>query len=647
MTNTKRSSDARDVSRRVAEGSREAEWQGVGLLRELYLGRLNLGVITPYPLATIERPEYQRFYATLATFLRDQVDPVAIDASGEYPQHVLDGLREMGAFGMKVSVEYGGLGFSEVEYAKVMALLGSHDANVTALLSAHQSIGVPQPLKIFGSPELKQKYLPRLAKGAISGFALTEAGVGSDPARLTTTAELSASGTHYILNGSKLWCTNGTLAELLVVMARDPRTHAISAFVVETSWPGVEVTNRCRFMGLRAISNAALRFTNVLVPRENLIGKEGRGLKIALTTLNTGRLSLPAAVVGASKNALELVRTWSAARAQWGQEIGKHEAVAHKLASIASMAFAMEAMSDLVQALADHPGFDIRLEAAAAKEWNSGRAWELFDDTMQVRGGRGYETERSLEERGEVPVGVERWLRDARINRIFEGSSEIMHLFMAREALDKHLQVAGPLLDVKTPLGKKLGAFPKVVAFYVVWYLGLWVRGLFPRRFSEFGELSRHLRFVERRSRKLAREIFHGMVVFRAGAERKQGFLFRVVDIGSELFAMIASIARAQELSRQGRPEAASARALVDNLCRQEREKIDALFAALWRNHDVLAYRTGRAVLAGDLAWLEKGAVGLGLTVEDLAPVEPRPGRKPAAAAVKQGAAEAPRHGVA
>ena len=187
MTNTDRSSDAGDVSRRVAEASRETEWQGAGLLRELYLGRLNLGTITPYPLAASERPEFQRFYTALATFLRDQVDPVAIDASGEYPEHVLDGLREMGAFGMKVPVEYGGLGFNQVEYAKVMALLGSHDANVTELLSAHQSIGVPQPLQIFGSLELKQKYLPRLAKGAISGFALTEAGVGSDPARLTTT----------------------------------------------------------------------------------------------------------------------------------------------------------------------------------------------------------------------------------------------------------------------------------------------------------------------------------------------------------------------------------------------------------------------------------------------------------------------------
>ncbi|HEY6001469.1 MAG TPA: acyl-CoA dehydrogenase family protein, partial [Anaeromyxobacter sp.] len=395
-------------SREVAEAARESEWQGAGFLRELFLGKLNFDLIHPYPLPGSERPEFQRFYSELERFLREEVDSVEIDETGEYPPAVVEGLKRLGAFGMKVPVEYGGLGFNQVEYAKVMQLLGSVDANLTALLSAHQSIGVPQPLKIFGSDELKKKYLPRIAKGAISAFALTETVVGSDPARLTTTYELTPDGKHFLLNGSKLWCTNGTIAELLVVMARNPRTNAISAFVVETSWPGVEVTHRCRFMGLRALANAAIRFTDVKVPAENLIGKEGRGLKIALTTLNTGRLSLPAAVVGGGKIFLELCRKWSAARVQWGQEIGKHEAIAHKLADMAATVQAMEAVSDLAQSLAERPGYDIRLEAAAAKEWNTVKAWRIIDDTMQIRGGRGYEKETSLAERGEVPIGVER-----------------------------------------------------------------------------------------------------------------------------------------------------------------------------------------------------------------------------------------------
>ena len=440
---------------------------------------------------------------------------------------------------------------------------------------------------------------------------------------MATTAEPTPDGKHFLLNGSKLWCTNGTIAELLVVMARNPKTNAISAFVVESDWPGVEVTHRCRFMGLRALANAAIQFTNVKVPAENLIGKEGRGLKIALTTLNTGRLSIPSAVVGGGKIFLELCRKWSMARAQWGQEIGKHEAITHKLAEMASTVYAMESVSDLALSLAEKKGYDIRLEAAAAKEWNTVQAWKIVDETMQIRGGRGYEKESSLEARGEAPVGVERAMRDLRINLIFEGSSEIMHLFMAREAVDKHLQVAGALIDPKVSVGKKLATLPKVGAFYVTWYLGLWAKGLFAPRFGEFGKLAGHLRFVERSSRKLAREIFHSMVVFRAAAERKQAFLFRLVDIANELFAMSASVSRAQALRHAGHPDAARAAKLADHFCLGARRKVRKLFDALWSNDDSASYAMGRAVLAGEHAWLEKGGMGLGLTVEDLRPKLP------------------------
>jgi alkylation response protein AidB-like acyl-CoA dehydrogenase len=626
---TQRANAEYQRSRAVAEASRETEWQGAGFLRDLFLGRFRLGLVEAYPLGEAERPEFRRWYDAFEAFLAERVDPARIDETGEYPAELLDGLRELGAFGMKVPVEYGGLGFTQVEYGKVMSLLGSVDANLTALLSAHQSIGVPQPLKLFGSDALKKKYLPRIARGAISAFALTEPNVGSDPARLSTTAMLSADGTHYVLDGEKLWCTNGTLAELLVVMAKDPRTEAISAFVVETRWPGVEVTHRCRFMGLKALANAMIRFTAVKVPVENLIGKEGRGLKIALTTLNTGRLSLPAAVSGGAKTALELSRKWASARAQWGQEIGKHEAITHKLAAMAATTFAMEAVSDLAQSLADKPGYDIRLEAAAAKEWNTVRTWRLLDEVMQIRGGRGYETERSLEARGEAPVGVERWMRDCRINTIFEGSSEIMHLFMAREAVDKHLQVAGGLIDPKVPAGKKLALLPRVIAFYATWYPGLWLRGLVAPRHGAYGRLGRHLRFVERASRKLARQVFHGMVRFGPAAERRQAFLFRLVDVADELFAMTAAVVRADALRRAGRPEAAQAVRLADHFCRTARRTVEGLFHALWSNDDAAAYAVGREVLAGAHSWLEAGGMGLGLTVEDLRPARPGAGLPP------------------
>jgi alkylation response protein AidB-like acyl-CoA dehydrogenase len=606
-------------SREVAEQARQAEWEGKGFLRDLFLGRLRLELIHPFPLARGERPRFKKFLEELRCFLIEQIDPAAIDETGEYPPHVIDGLRKLGAFGMKIPEEYGGLGFTVAEYCAVMEMVGSYDNNILALLSAHQSIGVPQPLKLFGTLEQKRKYLPRCAAGAISAFALTEPHVGSDPARLTTTAEWD--GDAYVLNGEKLWCTNGTLAELLVVMARDSKTRKISAFLVETAWQGVAVEYRCRFMGLRALGNAVMSFRGVRVPRENLIGEEGKGLKIALTTLNTGRLTLPAGASGLVKRCLEICRGWAGVRQQWGVPIWRHEAVSHQIADLAATAFAMDSVWKLASQIADRRGYDIRLEAAAAKEWNTVRAWELVDRTLQIRGGRGYETERSLQGRGEAPIGVERLLRDCRINLIFEGSSEIMHLFMAREAVDKHLQIAGPMADPKKGVGERLAVLPGIARFYASWYPPLWLKGLAtPFRYGDFDRLAPHVRFIERRSRKLARESFHGIVAYRATMERKQGFLFRCVDIVMELFAMAATLSHARALLAERHPDAERAVELADLFCRNARRKAQRLFAQLWSNDDARKNRLAASVMKGDYHLLAEGTVDLGRGPETFQP---------------------------
>ncbi|HET6897189.1 MAG TPA: acyl-CoA dehydrogenase family protein [Vicinamibacteria bacterium] len=619
-------------SLKVAEASRQQEWHQPSFMRELFLGNFRLDLVHPYPLPGAERPEFTAFYDEMKRFLREDVDSVEIDATGEYPEAAIEHLRKMGAFGMKIPKDYGGLGFTNAEYQKVMQLLGSVDGNIVALLSAHQSIGVPQPLKLFGSPELKKKYLPRCARGEISAFALTETGVGSDPARLSTTAEKTADGAAYVLNGTKLWCTNGTIAKLLVVMAVDPKTRKISAFVVETAWNGVKVEHRSHFMGLRALANGVISFKDVVVPAENLIGQEGRGLKIALTTLNDGRLSIPNGSVGTSKLCLEICRKWAAERVQWGKPVGKHEAIAHKISSMAAHTFAMEAIAALTTEMADRGGYDIRLEAAAAKEWNTDRTWEIVDDTMQIRGGRGYETEKSLAERGEQPIGVERMMRDYRINKIFEGSSEIMHLFMAREMVDKHLQVAGAMIDPDKGMSAKLAALPKMGAFYAGWYPTRWLGwGRWPR-YSEFGSLATHLRFVERSARKLARASFHGMLRYQAKLQNKQAFLFRLVDVANELFATAATVARAHALAEKQRPEAAEARRLADLFGRISRRRVQRLFDELWDNDDVQRYRAGVDVLDGRHEWLEKGILGL-------AEVEAPRGAKAAEAEPKKAAA--------
>ncbi|HEU4700188.1 MAG TPA: acyl-CoA dehydrogenase family protein [Gemmatimonadales bacterium] len=597
-------------AREVAEAAREKDWEAPSFVRELFEGNFRLDLVHPYPeLAEAERERARPFMERLAAFMRDEVDSDAIDREGVVPERLVERLRELGAFGIKIPTEYGGLGLSQTSYTHAIGLVTSLDGNLTALLSAHQSIGLPQPLKMFGTPEQKQKYLPRLAKGAISAFALTEPDVGSDPAGVATTAEQSADGTHWILNGEKLWCTNGTRAELFVVMARTG-PKKITAFIVEKDYPGVEVVTKCHFMGLKALENGVIRFTNVKVPAENVLWGEGKGLKLALITLNTGRLTLPASCVAAGKRCLEIARRWAAERVQWGAPVGKHDMIAQKLGRMAADVFAMEAVSDLASGMADRGGYDIRLEAAMAKMWNTETGWRIVDDTLQIKGGRGYETADSLRNRGERPDPIERIMRDMRINLIFEGSSEIMRLFIAREAVDTHLKLAGDLIDPKAPMGKKINALVKSGAYYAHWYPKLWLAAGLTPTYGEFGPLAKHLRYAHRTSRRLARTLFHCMVRFGPKLEKRQVVLARLVEIGAELLAISATCSRALLLVRRD-PKNTGPLRLADVFCRQARRRIEERFDQVFDNDDVPTYAVAQQVLKGEHAWLEQGIVEL------------------------------------
>jgi alkylation response protein AidB-like acyl-CoA dehydrogenase len=594
----------------VAEASRETEWEKPSFVGQLFLGNLDVSLIHPFPEQPAEdKAVGDEFLPKLERFLAENVDADKIDEQGEYDYELFEGFKKLGAWGMKIPKEYGGLGFTSTNYNRAIGLVATWCGSTVAWLSAHQSIGVPQPLKLFGTKEQKEKWLPRLAKGAISAFALTEPGVGSDPAKMETRAVRSPDGKGWILNGEKMWCTNGLKAEVIVVMAQTPpkvvkgkEKKQISAFILEMNTPGVDILHRCQFMGLRGIGNVVIRFKDVFIPNENLLWEEGRGLKLALITLNTGRLTIPAGCAAGGRRMLEIAQEWATERVQWGVPIGKHEAVAAKIAWMASHTFAMEAIVWLTSGLSDRGDVDLRLEAAMAKLFNTETAWQCADHLVQIRGGRGYETARSLRERGEKGYPVERILRDMRINRIFEGTSEIQHLFIAREAVDPHMKRGYKILQPETPTKEKLTAAAKAGAHYAAWYpsryLG-WSR--FPK-FGEFGELSVHMGYVERTARHLSRSIFHAMMRFQAKLERKQMVLFRIVDIGTDLFAMSAAISYATMLEKKGQKNALD---LADVFCREARMRIDANFSNLFTDHDDAAYRLVSKLLKGEYDWFK------------------------------------------
>jgi alkylation response protein AidB-like acyl-CoA dehydrogenase len=621
-TELKHLSEAEKQSLEVAEGARETEWTQPSFVKELFLGRFRTDLITPYPLQSAEDKAIgDKFCAELEAFLKANLDADEVDRTGDLPKKVIDGLAKLGCWGMKIPKEYGGLGLSQINYNRAVALVASYCGSTAVWLSAHQSIGVPQPLKLFGTDAQKKKYFPMFAKGAISAFALTEPNAGSDPAGLSTAAELSPDGKSWIINGTKLWCTNGLVADVMVVMARTPskmvngrEKKQITAFIVEKGTKGIEYPTRCDFMGIRAIQNGVINFKNVTVPSENILWGEGQGLKLALITLNTGRLTLPAASAGMSKQAVHIAKLWGKERVQWGAPIGKHEPGAVKIANMAASTFAQEAATYYTSALVDKGGSDIRLEAAMAKLFCSVASWKIIDDLMQLRGGRGYETGPSLRKRGEKGYAVERMMRDSRINRIIEGTDEIQHLFIAREALDKHMSTAGEMLNPKAPMGIKLKALINSALFYPFWYTRLWLpTGLWPR-YASYGSLGKHMRYIECRSRKLGRTLFHQMIRFGPKLERRQMILGRLVEIGTELFAMSTSIAKVIELEKQN-PNEKGPRELADLFCRQARLRIRAYFAGVCCNTDTADSKVAAKVLEHGYDWLEKGIIvddGLG-----------------------------------
>ena len=604
------------ASLELAEDSRQREWSCPSFLSCLFQGRVLWSLIYPFPEQTKEdKEEGDKFLKKLEDFLRANLDPDEVDITREIPQKVMKGLAEMGAFAIKIPKEYGGLGFGQVNYNRVAHLLGSYCGSTAALISAHQSIGVPQPLLDFGTEEQKRKFLPRFREGAISGFALTEPEAGSDPRMLKTTATPIEDGKFYLLNGEKLWCTNGNIADILVVMALTPpkvehgkEKKQITAFIVETNTLGFEVAYRCKFMGLNAIQNGVLKFNNVKVPRENIILGEGEGLKLAFVTLNTGRLTLPAAVTGMSKWALNIARNWAKERKQWGSLIGEHEAIATKLSNMASTTFAMDAVTWLVSHMAQDKRCDIRLEAAMAKLFCTEESHKIINDALQIRAGSGYETAPSLKGRNKAAYPIERALRDSRVNTILEGSSEIMHLFIAREALDFHLKNMQDLFNPHISAGKKIKDALANFIKYMIWYPKLWLPCFCVRKVKVAEPLQKHINFVEKFSKVLARELFHKMIQYQKKLANRQNIINRFVDIGLELFVIACVCSYADSLVKKGQDKK-NIIDLANLFCCQSEQRIKNFLKSSGNNCDELSNSIAKKILNSEYQWLENDII--------------------------------------
>mgnify|MGYP001571446384 FL=1 len=553
------------------------------------------------------------------------LDPELVDSEGELPEAVLKTLADLGALGIKIPTRFGGQEFTQSEYQKVATLCSSVDASLTVLLSAAQSIGVPEPLRLFGTEEQKAKYLPRLARGELSGFALTEKRVGCDIAKVETYAvRVTENGktVGYHLTGEKFFITNSAkqdgefLASMLVVIARivdspeelqDPHAQKrYGAFIVETQWPGCSVT-RLRFEGVRGIYNGAPTFANVYVPLENRLGSEDDGLRIALATLTVGRLTLPAACLGGLKQCLSVMRWWGGTRVQWNKPIGEHNLIGEKLCRAAAYTLALEAVMAFCGAWANRKG-DLRLESAAAKIIGSEWYWEVVNDLFQVRGGRGFMTVESQRQSGEFAIPVMRMLRDARINLVWEGTSEILRIWMAREALSPYIEKGIAFLN----------GSPSQRVEASLYYVRMALRSCLPplplRPDSNvFGkDHARWVRVIESSSRSVTRATLAATLRHRQSLHHKQLLLQHLVNDSLWLFPMAATLWFSSQPEMRTKP---GIRELAAYFCQDMEAQLYPASSPTGRvrgnQKDTTVYNLARSIMQGHYAWLEEGIVPL------------------------------------
>jgi acyl-CoA dehydrogenase family protein 9 len=564
--------------------------QALGFAKGLFLGHFVADWVMPYPrMPAAQQTELDKSLTELRQFLDAELDPVEIDRQAEIPRKVIDGLGRVGVLGMTAPMEYGGHGFSQMANCRILEEIGTRCASTSVFVNAHHSIGI-RALLLFGTHEQKQKWLPKLVTGEhLGAFALTEREAGSDAANVQMQAHPSEDGSHYILNGEKRYITNAAIAQVLTVMARTPMPGsdktAITAFLVTPDMPGFEILEaRMPKLGIRGTATGRFALHNVRVPKENILGPLGKGLRVALTVLDFGRTTFGACCTGAAKTALRLAVHHANTRKQFNKTLGEFDLVKKKIARMAANAYAMEAMTTITASLIDRGLEDYMIETAMLKVFTTERLWDGINDAFQIHGGSAYF----------LDLPLERMLRDARINQIGEGSNEVLTSFIAlvgmrgpgmelKEIYDTMLKPSRGLGKAWTAGMNRLGATMRVPDVPV-----------------QSEELRDHARELGRLIRRFNFTVNRALIAYREPILDMQLLQERIAGAAMELFASTCTLSRWDSELQSARRNGASASSQIDAadlFLRQSFRKIRRFLAGLSNNDDKAILLTANAVL--------------------------------------------------
>ena len=563
----------------------------VGFAKGLYFGHYLDQRLVPYPHPQDDATTTQ-MESDLRRFCAEKIDPVRIDREAMISDDVVRGLGEVGVLGACLPKEVGGRELSQASYCKLLEVLGGHCASTALFVNAHHSIG-PRALVLFGTKEQQEKYLPKSATGEwINAFALTEPEAGSDAANVQTRAVPTADGKGYVLNGEKRWITNGGIAQVLTVMARTPvagsKETKITAFLVTPDMPGFEVVEkRMEKCGVRGSATARLKFTDMYVPKENILGQLGKGLKVALTVLDFGRTTFGATCTGAAKYCLARASAHANKRVQFGQTLGSFDLVKDKLAYMQAGIYAMESATYQTAALIDSGHDDYILETAMLKVFATDVLWRIVNDTIQIFGGKAYFTDEPFE----------RMMRDARINMIGEGANDVLRNFIALVGMrDVGLDLQGVLEAAKNPFGN----FGKLSGF-VARKVGSLLTA--PDVHVRSAELQEDATNLGRVVGKFGSAVEALLRKHQESIMEKQYLLGRVADVATELYVAGSVLNRLDAMCRDDHFDEAAKKhdlAIARYFLSQSRRRIDRLLEDLWSNDD--AQTTAIADLALNVA---------------------------------------------